>query len=291
MNHLQIEQTAKYELSTMSEAEAATWYHKQGVKIVYHLGRYWKESRFGFYEPLHLLARLTAEQATCPRRLSLGFRASLREADAAVANGFIPVRLLSDVNSYDVQSLSSNRRNHLRRCHKRAKIVQLSSPALLQEQGYEVYCSALTRFGGTKITSKQAYLSHVESYSPSKQRYVFAGLIDDKLGGYIVTYAIDQTAYIEKVLLATEALSAYIGIGLVFEFVQACRCSGKIREIVYGYDTPNDPALGTFKEGLGFPVRQIPSRVAVNPMIDPILRWRYPSAYYFMTGKDVSTRI
>jgi hypothetical protein len=289
MSNSQISQASEAVISSMSEEEAADWYREQRVQIVYHLGRYWKQTRFGFYEPIHLLARLTAEQATCPRPVNLGFRASLCEADAAVANGSIPIHLLSDVEGYDLQSLSSNRRNHLRRCYKRAKILHLLSPVLLQEQGYEVYCSALTRFGGSKVISKKVYLSQLENYIPSKQRYIFAGLINDKLGGYIITYVVDQTAYIEKVLLATEALSAYIGIGLVFEFVQACRNSGKIREIVYGYHTPEDSALGTFKEGIGFPVRHIPAKVAVNPLIDPILRWRNPSAYYFITGKYALT--
>jgi hypothetical protein len=290
MISLQIGQTSETEVRPMSEADAANWYSEQGVPVIYHLGRYWKETRFGFYEPIHLLARLQAEQATCPKPLSLGFRASLCDDAITVANGSIPVHLLSNLEGYDFQSLSSKRRNHLRRCYKRATIVQVLNLALLQEQGYDVYCSALTRFGGTKIIPKKAYLSQLENDASFKQRYVFAGLINDKLGGYMVTYVIDQTAYVEMVLIATEALPSDIGTGLIFEFAQACRHSGNIREIVYGYDTPNDPALGVFKEGMGFPVRHIPSRVKVNPLIDPILRWRYPSAYYFMTGKYTAAK-
>jgi hypothetical protein len=288
MSDFQIRQASESVMFSMSEEEAADWYRKQGMQILYHQGRYWKQTRFGFYEPIHLLARLTAEQATCPRRINLGFRASLCEADAAVANGSIPIHLLSDVEGYDLKSLSSKRRNKLKGCYNRAKIVQLLSPALLQEQGYEVYYSAVTRFGGSKVISQKLYLSHLENYIPSKQRYIFAGLINDKLGGYIITYVVHETAYIEKVLLATEALSSNIGTGLIFEFVQACRGSGKVREIVYGYHAPDDSALGYFKKEMGFPVRHIPAKVAVNPLIDPFLRWRYSSAYYFITGKYAS---
>jgi hypothetical protein len=290
MNSLQIGQTSETEVCPMSEADAANWYREQGVPVVYHRGRYWKETKFGFYEPIHLLARLKAEQTTCPKLLSLGFRASLCDEAIQVANGTIPVHLLSNLESYDFQSLSSKRRNHLRRCYKRATIVQLFSPALLQEQGYEVYCSAETRFGNSNVLSKEVYLSQLEKDLSFKQRYIFAGLINNKLGGYMITYAVDQTAYVEQVLIATEALPSDIGTGLIFEFAQACRHSGKIREIVYGYDTPKDPALGIFKEGMGFPVRRIPSKVRVNPLIDPILRWRYPSAYYFMTGKYIPAK-
>ncbi|BAY90303.1 MULTISPECIES: hypothetical protein [unclassified Tolypothrix] len=285
MTNLQIRPTnSEAVILSMNEEAAADWYRQQGMQIFYHQGHYWKQTKFGFYEPINLLARLTVKQATCPKKIHLGFRASLCEADAAAANGSIPIHLLSDVEGYNLQSLSANRRNHLKRCHKRAKILQLLSPELLEEQGYEVFYSATIRFGG-KVIPKKVYLSQLAKHIPSEQRYVFAGLINDKLGGYMTTYVVDGTAYIERALLATEALSAYIGTGLVFEFVQACRRSGKIREIVYGYHTPTDPALSTFKEGMGFPVRQIPAKVAVNPLIDPIFRWRYSSAYYFLTGK------
>ncbi len=285
MNDLLNKETSQAVISSMTEAEAADWYRQQGMKITYHRGHYWKETKFGFYEPINLLAYLTAEQAICPQKFYLGFRASLCKADAVLANGSIPIHLLSNVEQYDLQNLSSNRRNHLRRCYKRAKILQLFTPELLEEQGYDVFYSATTRFRG-KIIPKKVYLSQLSKHIPSQQRYVFAGLIKDKLGGYLTTYVINGTAYIERVLLATEALSAYIGTGLVFEFVQACRNSGQIREIVYGYHTPRDPSLKTFKEGMGFPVKHIPAKVGINPLINPLLRWRYPSAYYFITGNS-----
>lgn len=161
MTNLQIRPTnSEAVILSMNEEAAADWYRQQGMQIFYHQGHYWKQTKFGFYEPINLLARLTVKQATCPKKIHLGFRASLCEADAAAANGSIPIHLLSDVEGYNLQSLSANRRNHLKRCHKRAKILQLLSPELLEEQGYEVFYSATIRFGG-KVIPKKVYLSQL----------------------------------------------------------------------------------------------------------------------------------
>jgi hypothetical protein len=52
---------------------------------------------------------------------------------------------ISDVERYMIDSLFSKRRNDLRRCYRRAVIVEIIGPALLRQQGYEVFESALNR--------------------------------------------------------------------------------------------------------------------------------------------------
>jgi hypothetical protein len=285
MNSQATQHTYRSGIYPMTEVEAAKWYQDQGLNIIYHNNRYWKESRFSFYEPIHLLARLSADQANFSTRLMLGFRSSLRETDKNQANGSIPIHLLSNIRNYSIKNLSSNRRNHLRRCQKRAKIVHLTDLSLLEEEGYEVYVSAATRFESKHLITKRDYLSQLGNYSSFHKRKIIAATVNGRLGGYIVTYAIEGTAYLEKVLLSTEALSAYIGIGLVFDFIESCRIGEKIDDIVYGYHTPSDPSLSAYKEALGFKIAHIPARVYINPIVQPLLKWRNPSAYYFITGK------
>lgn len=273
-------------LPVMTEAELANWQRSQGTKVICHRDRYWRETAFGFYEPLHWMARLSAQQATSPTVLSWGFRTALCEDDSVVANGSIPIHLLTNVADYDMQSLGSNRRNHLRRCYKRSKIVQLTGLALLQEQGYEVMLSSNQRTAYAKLPSKEEYLASLSADSNVVYQLVLAGLIDGKLGGYISGYAVSGTAYIQDVKIATEAFSSYIGIGLAFEFVQACRRSGSIHEVVYGLHSREDSALCVFKEGMGFPAKHIPTKIEMNQMIAQFIRSRYPHKYYRLTGRE-----
>jgi hypothetical protein len=118
---------------------------------------------------------------------------------------------------------------------------------------------------------------------------VLAGIVDGGLGGYVTRTAVHGTAYIDNVWIATEALRSAIGTGLVFEFVQACRRGGGIREVAFGLDSAEDRSLVAFKEHLGFPVRLVPARVRINPLLAPIVRRRHPYEYYRLTGAAPST--
>lgn len=286
MSNSQMRDVSEAVLSSMTEHEFANYSRHKGNHVVHHHGRYWEEMFPGLYQPVHFLARLSAEQITRPVPLCWGFRAALTEDDQEAANGSIPVHLLSNVKDYDLQSLSSNRRYQLRKCRKLVKIVQLIDPDLLQQQGYEVLVSSLKRTENPyrKIPSKEDYLTDLADWGTHKNELILAGLIDDKLGGYITGYAVDGTAYIESVDLLTEAMTTNISTGLHFEFVQVCRQSGKVCEIVHSPYYPEDPALGIFKEGMGFPVKHIPTKVRLNPIIEKYIRYRRPLGYYRLTG-------
>ena len=284
MCNTQLQDVSKAVLTSMTEAELANWYRQRGEQVIYHRDRYWRETPIGFYQPLHWMARLSEREATCPGRLHWGFRASLCDDDAESANGSLPVHLLSNVKDYDFNNLGSKCRNNLRKCRKLVKIVQLTEPEILQQQGYETLCSALTRTAHTKIPSKAKYLKNIADYF-SPGCLVLAGLIGNKLGGYLTGCAINETAYLNDRIVATEALTTDISSGLTFEFVQACRQSGQIREVVSGIHTPQNPGLCEFKEKMGFPVKHIPCKVNINPLVEQFIHWRYPLQYYYLTGR------
>lgn len=273
-------------LHSLTEHELADWRRDQGYHVSRRGGRFWIESPRGFLQPLHWVARFSCKEACAPVALAWGFRAVLVESEAAAANGALPVHILSDVAGYGLQTLSSNRRNHLRRCHKRAIIVEITGPAPLRQQGYEVLQSALARTGYGRAGSRADYLASLEQYVAPERRVVIGALVKNKLGGYLAGFAVDHTAYIEQVHLSTEALSDYIGIGLVFEFVKVCQRTAGIREIIYGQHSREDEPLCIFKERIGFPAKRLPTRVKVNPVMARFLRWRYPHCYYRLTGRE-----
>jgi len=98
-------------------------------------------------------------------------------------------------------------------------------------------------------------------------------------------YAIGSTAYMDSLILATEYLSTQIGTALVYDFVQICRRSSGIHEVVYGLHSREDSNLVIFKERMGFPVVHIPSIVHIDPFISTMLRRYKPHVYYRLTGR------
>lgn len=269
---------------SLTEEEMARWCERRGVRIVRHAGRYWKTTHPGFYEPLHWLARLTPEEATRPARC-LGFRAVLTDTAGGHANGVLPAHVLASVADYGPHLFSSNRRYHLRKARRLVEFVELTSTALLEEHGYEVTVSALTRTGHARAPSREDYLASLREYGVADTRTVLAGFFDGRLAGYVDGWAVDGTAYLEHVHVETAALPTHVNTGLVVEFVEACRRGGQIRDVVYGLHTPEDESLCLYKERIGFPACRFPSRVWMLPGVEPLLRRLRPHVAYRITGR------
>ena len=276
--------TSEAVLPAMTEDELAAWRRAKGKRLVRHEGRWWEEVKPGFYHSIHWLARQRGSQAARPTALCWGFRTTLHDADTAAANGSLPVHLLAEPTSYDFEALPSRLRNKLRKCRKSNEIVQITAPALLRDQGYEVRCSVTERLGIWKPPPKERYVQELDRYVDDPNRLILAGLSNGRLGGYLDGFAVDGTAYIDHVYLHSSALATEVGTGLVFEFIQICRRSAFVREIVYGLDVPSDQSLKKYKEKMGFPVVKVPARCWLLPPAGAVIRWWRPEVHYRLTG-------
>lgn len=91
--------------------------------------------------------------------------------------------------------------------------------------------SAEERTGYGQPSTRERYLASLEHLFAPGPRLVLAGMVEDRLGGYLTVRAVAATAYIDNVWIATWALRSAIGTGLVYDFVQACRRGGAVREV------------------------------------------------------------
>jgi hypothetical protein len=282
----EIRAAAEAHLVPMTEAELASD-PQEPRRTVLHRGRYWREMFTGLFEPVHPMARLTAWEATRPSPRCWGYHAALTESSTAGANSSMPMHLLVDLEGFTIDSLSSNRRYDLRRSQRQVTVVQVVGAGPLESGGYEVFRSAQARTRNPYRTarSKGAFLAELEWYISRPSAVVLAGLVDDRIGGWVAGYAVDGTAYIEIVDLATEVLSTQMGTGLYFAFVEACRRSPGIREIANSPHIPEDAALTFFKRGIGFPVVHVPSKAWLLPVANTLVRWRKPLLHYRLTGR------
>lgn len=268
-----------------SEAERAEHLRSRGRRVVEHRGRSWHQVFPGFYRPVHDMARLSAREATRPTVACWGFQARLTEDDAHRANAAIPTHLFSDLDGFDEAALPKTRRHALRKARERTRLVELTGPALLREQGYEVLRSAHERTGYGMLPGREAYLASLDHVAGPAAGVVLAGIVDGRLGGYLTGYAVDGTAYAVTSVVATWALRSNVATGLHYEFVHACRRAKSITEIVDGLHAREDEGLCRNKEMLGIPLVRVPSRVTMFPGAATVIRRRNPHKYYRLTGR------
>jgi len=269
-----------------SEAELAQWHGARGCKIVEGQGKYWVEIVKGFYQGLHWMSRMTISQAERPTPFCWGYRTALDQQSSRFSNATLPIHLMQNVNDYDMEAMTSRQRGKLRKCHKQVEIVEITGPDPLLEQGYPVFYSAVQRTGYGSMVSMQRYRRGVQGFFSHNQGVVVAGLVDGQLAGYLTAYAVDCTAYIEDVFLHSKFINTNISLALFYAITQACRKSEQINELVHGLHTPEKESLCNHKEGLGFSVVQIPSRVWFLPPTEYWVKKKRPDAYYRLTGRQ-----
>ena len=280
-----IRDTAATQFAPATEKQFAERLNQFGKATVQHRGRYWRRMAWGFFEPVNYLARLDASEVSRPSWSCWGFRTSLAEGSRNLANGCMPMNLLADLQTYSAERLPAKRRSDLRKSERSVSFVQLTGPGLLQEQGYGVDLSAYRRTGFGKLPTPEHYRNPMKWYFPDEPHYlVIAGLVGDQLGGYLVASAIDDTVLIEKVSLATEHLPTAIGTGLLHQFIQICRRSPGLKQIVYGLLSPDQPSLVAFKEGMGFATTYEPAHIFMVPGARTLIRRKRPWTYYRLTG-------
>jgi hypothetical protein len=273
-------------LISLTEQEHATWLAERGRKVICNKGRYWLETYPGFYSATHSMAKMSAQEATRPSTFCWGFRTSLNDMDAEKANGSIPLHLLTDIDNYTLQTRSPRCRNKLRNLRKQVRIVELNKSDLLLNQGYDVLCSAHARNGYGSLSKRSEYQKDIEKYYDAGHGLVIGGLVDGNLGGYLTSYAVGTTAYVDEVFLDTQYLRTNISLGLFFEWMQICRRSKPIRQVVHGLHAREATGLCRHKEELGLSVVQVPTRIWFAPLTNRIVKQLRPHAYYRLTGHD-----
>lgn len=274
------------ELTVMTEAELASMRAEEGVTVVLRDGRYWSAIFPGFYQPIHLLARMRAVQVRRPALLCWGYRAALAQEDANLANGSIPVHLLTDVAQFTEGMLNRNRRRDLRTCRQEVELRHLRDPSLLVEQGYGVFMSAMRRVAYWRPLTEVDFRRRMERRVRDERRLIVAGLIDGRLGGYLESYAVDGVLYTHELFVATEALRTGIGTGLYVETIKTGARAGTVHDVCVGLHTPERPTLCSFKDGLGFRVAHVPALSAIPAPIRAYIKARRPAVHYRLTGAN-----
>jgi hypothetical protein len=274
------------ELTVMTEAGLAALRQEDGIRVRSSVGRQWGEIFRGFYQPIHLLARLRRAEIRRPTLACWGYRAALTDEDAGSANASMPVHLLSDVGHFTEAALGGSRTRDLRKCRQQVEIRRERDPAVLVDQGYAVFMSAQRRtdFYSRPATEAEFRLRMEQQVSDVRRLFV-VGIVNGKLGGYLQSFAVEGVLYPHELYVASECMRTGIGTGLYVDTIAIAARSGAIEEACFGLDTPDRAGISAFKVSMGAPLVDVPSRCVIPAPLDALIKRRRPAAHYRLTGR------
>lgn len=257
-------------LSLLSEERYACLAQRRGVAVHAHRGRFWRNSeQFGplILVPIHWMAELTPDQATFPKPYTLGIKT--RVDGCSESNGFFNLYLIDRPAHYGFDDIGSNARAKIRKACRDGVVVDLATPELLEEQGYEVTKASLERSGYRRPPSRRSYIKRLaDDTFLSGARLVLAGLVPGdrgclKLGAVATGSAVDGIAYGDDLYVAPWARRSNVGSRVIYSFIEICQRTPGIDCIVLGRGT-TDRALDSFKASFGVPLQDVPARVTLR---------------------------
>lgn len=268
----------------------AEWKQLLGHKIIFKNGIYWEQIRKGFYQPIHFLQKLDPEQVQYPSLLSWGVRGAMDEKDRMKANGSSSIYTLENLKTFDFSMFSQKRRENIRRCFKRVEIREIKDENILLEQGYDVVKSSMERTKYKKLISKESYLKTCNIYvnKGDNSHLVLGAFIDNKLLAYSEMYAVENTAYMMNMMIATEALKYGVSAGLFYTQFVLAQHSKDITQLYAGGYTPDDSSLDVFKHSMRLVVKKVPFFSRVLKPAGLLLHLFYLSEYIQLLGEVLS---
>jgi len=272
-------------LRPLTEIDVARWMADLGFRIVEHHGRFWLALKPGFYQPVHPLAELSAEQATAPVFACWGIRARLANTDAAFANAQMPVYMLPDLAGCNLGRLSAKRRNQVRKVEKTIDLVAVTTPDILLDQGYAVAREAQALNPSNTVPGEAAYRRWIISHFKDQRALILAGLYQGRLLGFSTNWMADGVFYQDKLYVGREGRARDLAMGLNYVCTMIAARHPQARELMCGRDLPQNPGIAEFKRSMGLRVVHLPARVELAPLVGPLLRSLRPHTYYRLTGR------
>lgn len=269
-------------MSTPWTAEQAAQFHADvGLPVVERDGVFWMAQARRFWHPVDYLAVL--EPQPRPAAGAAGYH-HLTHPELATA--VLPMRVITDVQSFTDQRLSMNLRKDLRRCRLRADVAQASDPELLLRQGYDIWSQASLRTGQARPRSALRFARLIHARWRADPQIVIVAQADGHLVGFLLAHVIGTHCLFEEVVIGDVARTWCLGVAMYSAALHEAKALGATT-VFLGLDTPEIPGLQRFKARMGGHAIAAPAHSALVPGLGLYLRKRHPVKYARLAGSAI----
>ncbi len=260
--------------------ELADHFLRTGRKVHKHDNIWWREIRPFFCMPLLWLTPITPEAARPnPTKSLCGYLHNVPVESPS--NGKLTYFLLDDVSQYSIDTLkNSARRNTLKGINElvTCKVENLED---LLTDGYEVYLSWKKRIWKDKavdLSNPNVFRKRLTNEFNFSKNLILGSYYNGRLVAFLIGFAVDQTAYFEKMYTHRDYHYLHPSEALTYYFIEACKQSGCITTVWDGFKSRR-ASLNDFKKRGGSKEVTFPTYIKLNPLVrlgmNIFLRKRY----------------
>ncbi len=262
----------------MTESEYAAQLVSLGGKVHFHDGVWWLRVKRGFCRPVWR-NRCFAPKAVKPNFIEafLGYAHGTDVLQDSGVSYKVMRRDLGDDNSFDISSLSSNRRSKIRRGLKRIDVRLVDDIQPMLPRMMEVVVDARNRTGSG--LSVQYYERHGASWQKTiqklagmKDNYFLVALKEGVVVAYYHLVVVGKTMSITAAKSHTDYLKEYPNDALIFTALDNAYNHWGCNSVWFG-DYADDPTLNQFKQGYGFQCVEIPKYECLRPGVGIVKRF------------------
>jgi hypothetical protein len=250
----------------------AEWLRRQGHRVVRTASTYWHSDGMGVYQafPYHSLIQPSEQELAA--MFSAHHAIALRySTPTESAIGLGSYHAVHDNGSYDLNSLGPWARKNVRRGLKNCLVAPISFERFVEE-GWALRGDTLDRQGRCFPMPRETWKRRYSMLTGLKGFEVWAALVQDKLGAFLVTFQMEEVCYFLYQQSHRDYLKEHVNNALTFVVTETMIQRPGVRSIFYGTHSLDAPAsVDEFKFRMGYRAKPVLQRVMFHPYLSPFV--------------------
>jgi hypothetical protein len=248
-------------------------------------GMWWREVKPFFYQPAwFMMSAIPRLNVPKPWSALGGYYHVV--VDGAFSNGSIVVNEISNLKTFQLESLPKNVRHDIRRGLSHLEIREVSNLEDLLRDGYRIYLAWEMRAGSVRATRSRftVFRKWITRSYHHPHNLILGAYHDNRLIAYVMGHAVDGTAGLAKSFTDPDFYHRGASTTLIYAFAQVSKQTPSIRKLCNGLKSTKS-SLERYKARLGFQQVSYPAFIHLRMGIRSLVRWWMPDQYRRLMGQ------
>ena len=280
-----LETISSIHLHNMSIEEMVEADRREGERIHFSSGVWWREVKPFFYLPASFMTRIVPHQAKPQPWRALGGYYHMVPPGVS-GNGMIVTNEISNPANYALESIGRDKRRQIRRGLASLRIARVEELNDLLGDGYRVYLDweRKTKDVRVKLSNPAVFGRWITRTFRHPYKLILGAYAQNHLVAFLIVDAVEGVGQALKICSDSAFDELTPSSVLYYAYVRICGHHGQIHKACAGFRTLKG-SLEHYKSRLGYQHVSYPAFISFRPVIRPLVRWLMPMEYRRLMGQ------